>query len=139
VGFEFLDRVRRTSVATGLIVSLAVWIYAGPAGAGAFLLGCAWSLLNIHLLRILVRLAVNDPKSQKLRIGAVLILKVPVLYGVGYLLIETKWLPVVGLLAGFVWPMTVVTLKAVGRLVLGLDETERASAGSNSGGVQRGI
>jgi len=139
VGFEFLDRVRRTSVATGLIVSLIVWMYIGPGAAGAFLLGCAWSLLNIHLLRVLVRLVTSDPKSHKLRIAAVLVLKVPVLYGAGYLLLQTRQLPVMGLLAGFVWPLSVIALKAAGRLVLGLDQTARAGAGPDSGGVHRGI
>ena len=138
MGFEFLDRVRRTSVATGLIVSLVVWMYIGPGAAGAFVLGCAWSLLNIHLLRVLVRLVVDDPKSHNLRVAAILFLKVPVLYGAGYLLLQTGRLPVVGLLAGFAWPLSVITLKAAGRLILGLDQTERAGAGSGPGGVSRG-
>lgn len=139
MGFEFLDRVRKTSVATGFIVSLIVWMYIGPGAAGAFLLGCAWSLVNLHLLRVLVRLVVSDPKNHKLRIAAVLVLKAPVLYGAGYLLLQTGWLPVAGLLAGFVWPLSVIALKAAGRLVLGLDHTARAGAGSDSGGVHRGI
>jgi len=134
VGFEFLDRVRRTSAAAGIVIALIVWLLIGPGAAGAFALGCVWSLVNLHLLRIIARLVATDPENHKLRIAAVLFFKVPVLYGAAYLAVHVAGLPVVGFLAGFAWPLAVIALKAAGRLVLGLDENERADAG----GVDRG-
>ncbi len=138
MGFEFLDRVRKTSVATGLVVSLIVWLYFGPRTAGAFALGCAWSLVNLHVLRVLVRLASTDPERYRSKIAAVMFLKVPVLYGVAYLVVRIAGLPLVGFLAGFAWPLSVIALKAGGRLVLGLDRGESPGAGPSSPGADGG-
>jgi hypothetical protein len=123
---------------TGVVVSLVVWLWAGAAAAAAFAFACAWSLLNIHLLRILARFVALDPRKHKLRIALMLLLKVPVLYAAAYLVIRTGRLPAAGLLAGFGWPLLVITLKAAGRLVLGLDDAGRSGAGTNPGAVRRG-
>jgi len=138
VGFDFLDRVRKTSIAAGLVVSFVVWIYKGPWPALALITGCAWSLVNLHVLRLLVLQVTNDPGKHKLRIAAVLAVKVPVLYAIGYVLLTTGRLPTVGLLAGFTWPLVVVVLKAAGRLLLGLDG-KREVRSPGSGEVRGGI
>jgi len=139
VGFDFLDRVRKTSIVAGLVVSLIVWVYKGPWPALAFITGCAWSLVNIHLLRLLVLQITNDPEKHKLRIAAVLALKVPVLYAIGYVLLKTGRLTAAGLLAGFAWPLAVVVLKAAGRLLLGLDGKRRVLRSPGSGAVRGGL
>jgi hypothetical protein len=138
VGLEFIDRVRRTSVATAVVVALVAWARFGPAVSAAFLAGCAWSLVNIHVLRVLVRLVVGDPARSKLRIAAVLIIKIPVLYGAGYFFIQCGWLPIAGLLAGFGWPLAVVVLKAAGRLILGLDRSGRTIESAGHGATTVG-
>ena len=139
MGFDFLDRVRRTSIAAGLVVSLVVWFYKGPWPALGFISGCAWSLVNIQVLRLLVLQITNDPEKHKLRIAAVLALKVPVLYVIGYVLLKTGRLPAAGLLAGFAWPLAVIVLKAAGRLLLGLDGKRRAFRSPRSGAVRGGM
>jgi hypothetical protein len=125
VDLEFLDRVRKTSLLSGLVVSLVLVVYLGPPLAGAFALGCAWSLVNLHVIGVLVRLAVSDPKQHQLHIAAVMFVKIPALYGIGFLLLWCGVFPAVGLLAGFCWPLLVTFLKAGGRLVLGIDNPKR--------------
>jgi hypothetical protein len=136
VGLEFLERVRKTSIATGCLIALAVWLRWGPAHAAAFVAGFAWSLVNIHVIRLLVGLALDHAKSRKLRIAAVLALKVPVLYGAGYLLLAAVELPIAGVLGGFTWPLIVIVLKALGRIVLGLDRGDRSLRTAGAGGAR---
>jgi hypothetical protein len=138
VGFDFLDRVRKTSVAVGLVVSLAVWAYRGIWPAAAFAVGCAWSIANVHVIRILVLTVTSDAKRRKLRIAAALFFKVPILYAAGYVLLLTGRFPPAWLLLGFSWPLTVVILKAAGRLVLGLDAKRGPLGPAETGTARKG-
>jgi len=104
-------------------------VYLGWPFASAFVLGCTWSLVNIYVIGVLVRLVLFDPKEHQLQIAALMIFKVPLLYGIGFLLLWCGWFPAVGLLAGFGWPLLVAFLKAGGRLLLGLDDPKRLLSG----------
>ena len=122
---EFLDRVRKTSILSGLIVSLIVLVYLGLPFAGAFTLGCVWSLVNLYVIGVLVRVVAFDPKKHQIQLTALMFVKIPALYGIGFLLLWCGIFPATGLLAGFGWPLLVVFLKAGGRLLLGLDDPKR--------------
>ena len=138
MGLEFLGRVSRTSIATGLVVTLAVYMYGSLAASAAFAAGCAWSLLNLHVLRLLVRESFKGRGRRKLRIAAVLVVKIPVLYAAGYLALRTGSLPVVWLLAGSAWPHAVIVLKAAGRALLGIDRTEDRRVPARTGAAEKG-
>ncbi len=125
MGLEFLDRVRKTSLLSGLLVSVVLMVYLGLPFAAAFSLGCAWSLINLHVIGVLVRLVLSDPKEHQFQIVAVMLIKIPALYGVGFVLLWCGVFPAVGLLAGFGWPLLVAFLKAAGRLLLGMDDPGR--------------
>lgn len=122
MGLEFLARVRKTSIILGLIVAPVVATYFGFGMSGAWLAGIAWSLVNLHFIAELVKLIVTKRKRSYLRIALVMAAKFPVLYAAGFLLLESGTLPVMGLLAGFAWPLFVTTMKALGRVFLKLDE-----------------
>ncbi|UCH83593.1 MAG: hypothetical protein JSW50_14245 [Candidatus Latescibacterota bacterium] len=129
MGLEFLDRVRTAAIVSGVVVVLAASVYLGLPFAGAFALGCAWSLVNLYVIRVLVRLALFDPQKHQLQIAAVMFFKIPALYGIGFLLLWCGWFPAIGLLAGFGWPLLIVFLKAGGRLLLGLDNPKSLFSG----------
>jgi hypothetical protein len=117
---DFLRRVRKTSVITGLVLAVVIaarW----NLGAGiGWLVGCVWSLVNLYVIAVLVRTTMSGGKNR-MRLGMVLALKVPVLYAVGFALLTIDRLPVVALLAGFIWPLIVIALKLLGRALLGMD------------------
>ncbi|MEE9269523.1 MAG: hypothetical protein V3V49_04610 [Candidatus Krumholzibacteria bacterium] len=121
MGLEFLQRVRRTAVITGLILFPFITLYLGLAAGVAWVLGVAWSLVNIYFIGLLVRFTYVDGKKQRLRPALGLLVKVPVLYFVGFLLLRSS-LPDLGLLAGFTWPLSVIALKSAARLILKLDD-----------------
>jgi hypothetical protein len=122
MGFEFLARVRKTSIILGLIVAPVLAIYFGPGFGGAWLAGIAWSLVNLHVLSELMKLIVTKQARSSTKIGIIMAAKFPLLYAAGFLLLKSGFFPVIGLLAGFLWPLFVTTMKALGRAFLRLDE-----------------
>lgn len=131
MGLDFLVRVRKISIVSGLVLFAFVVRVAGVPAGCAWLLGLAWSLLNLYLIGRLVALVVVDGARQKRWIVATLLIKAPLLYLAGFLLFKSG-LPAMGLLAGFMWPLSVIVLKSLGRMFLKLDEQRPASAGPNS-------
>jgi hypothetical protein len=89
-------------------------------------------LVNIYVIGVLVRLVLFDPNEHQMQIAAVMVFKIPLLYGIGFLMLWCGWFPAVGLLAGFGWPLLVAALKAGGRLLLGLDDPKRLFFGQSN-------
>jgi hypothetical protein len=123
MGFEFLKRVRKTSIILALILFPVSWAYLGIAFGTACMVGLAWSLVNLHMIAGLMKRIFAPAKKNHWAISLVFLAKFPVLYFVGFLILQNSWLPITGLLAGFMWPFFVMTMKALGRLYLRLDET----------------
>lgn len=118
MGFEFLLRVRKTSLITGLVLFPVITTYIDLGSAAAWGLGITWSLVNIYFIGLLVKAACSGAGKQRLRVVWLFLVKVPVLYLTGFLLLTSGRLPVIGLLAGFMWPLVVVVLKS-SALVIG--------------------
>lgn len=130
MGLEFLGRVRKTSIAFGLFMSPFIATYWGLESAIGWLAGVVWSLVNIHLIAGLVRGFAGEDRS----IGRTLLLgiaKFPLLYYAGYVLLSSGLFSAMSLVAGFVWPFMVTTLKALGRVILGLDDAGRSILDDN--------
>ena len=59
--------------------------------------------------------------DRKGRVVLIMFVKIPVLYGVGFLLLKSG-LAIPALLAGFIWPLSIIVMKAMGRMVLKMDK-----------------
>jgi hypothetical protein len=129
----FLARVRKMSIITGAIVSVAVATYWGISVGAAWLAGTAWSLINLFFIGEVIKNVITAEDRQLTRILVVVVIKFPVLYAVGFLLLWSKQLPVLGLVAGFTWPFLVMILKAIGRAYLHMDD-RRMDEGTNGEG-----
>jgi hypothetical protein len=93
----------------------------------AVLLGAFWGCLNLLAIRIIV-VSLLTPHKKNLTLGLIILFaKLPVLYGIGYLLITWDYLPIGGLLWGFSGILIVMVLKVLGRLYLGLDNKVKAN------------
>ena len=125
MGLEFLDRTRKMSIITALVLFPVFRMYLDWASAGGFAVGCAWSLVNLHVLRLLI-VAVTSEERDKRRLMLIVMLKAPVLYVAGFLALASGFFPVIAMLAGFLWPLFIITLKAMGRLVLRIDSKRAA-------------
>ena len=127
MGFEFLLRVRKTSLITGLVLFPVIATYIGLGSAAAWILGVIWSLVNIYFIGLLVKATCSGADKQRLRVALILLVKVPVFYLTGFLLLASGRLPVIGLLAGFMWPLVVIVLKSSALVIAKIMDKRKSS------------
>ena len=124
---RFIDRVIKSTLILAAILFPFFAIYISMNFALAVILGASWGCLNLLAVRFIV-VSLLTPHRKNLSLGLiVLFVKLPVLYGIGYLLITWNYLPIGGLLWGFSGILIVMVLKVLGRLYLGLDNKVKAN------------
>ncbi len=118
MGLEFLARVRRSTLWMGAVVALLTAYYATPASGLALALGAAWSLVNLALIQGLVVALTGSERGTPpgLKRAGFSIAGMGALFAAGAFLLAK--LPPEWLLAGFLAPFAVLTLKAASALVL---------------------
>jgi F-type H+-transporting ATPase subunit a len=114
MGYEFLARIRRTSLMAAAMGSLFAAVYMSYATGIAFAAGSLWSLANLGLLETIVR-SVTGGAHDKRRAYVAAAGNLALMVAGGFLLMK---LPVMPLAAGFTLPFAVIFLKAVSRLLL---------------------
>jgi F-type H+-transporting ATPase subunit a len=122
VDADLLRRVRTTSIVLGLVLAAPFAFYCGLGAATGWILGGAWSLVNLGAIAAVVRRVVtNEPRSRG-SVATALMVKFPLLYAaaIGMLAVGV---PAAWFLAGFTWPLFVAVMKAAGRSYLKLDES----------------
>lgn len=115
MGLEFIGRVIKTS----LIVSAFIIVFGSVYHDWNYSLGISIGLLfncaNIWLIMGLVRRTVTLDRRRPLSILIFGLVKFPLLYFVGYLILRADIVPVSSLLIGFVLLFTIIVLKVLGR------------------------
>lgn len=114
MGFEFLVRVRRVTLALTVLAALAGVVYGGATFGLALALGSFWSLGNLLFLEALGRLLIAGRvgRAPVWRDVAVVLGALPVLMLGGYGIL-TSGLPLLGATIGFWILFSVVVLKAI--------------------------
>jgi hypothetical protein len=120
--FDFLGRVRKASIITGIFLTPVLMTYLGISFGAAWIAGITWSLINLHFISGLMKNILTKRKRNNARIALLMAAKFPLLYSVGYLLLKSSVFSVLGLVAGFVWPFLVISMKALGRAFAHFDE-----------------
>jgi len=123
LGFEFLARVVRTSALVAPLIAIFLATYVSPSAGSGFLLGALWGILNLLAVISIVRAMFGSDDPGTRRVISLALLKFPVLYGAGFLLIRCGAFPLTSLVSGFSLILSVILLKAVGAVV-----TERMSS-----------
>ncbi len=118
MGFEFLVRVRQSSLWFALLAALFVGAYVSYAAGLGLAAGAAFSIANLWLLeRIVVAVVRPGPRGwDALRQAGLAGLGNLALFAAGAALLTR--LPVAALMSGFAIPFAVLTLKAVSRVLL---------------------
>ena len=118
---RFIDRVIRSTLILAAFLFPFFALYIGMNFALALLLGAFWGCLNLLAIRIIV-VSLMTLYKKNVTLGLIILfVKLPVLYGIGYLLITWNYLSIGGLLWGFSGILIVMVLKVLGRMYLGLD------------------
>ncbi|MFN3649436.1 MAG: hypothetical protein ACK47B_07615 [Armatimonadota bacterium] len=131
LGFDFLDRVYRTSLIVMLFGAMLLWSRSGPSAALGFNLGAGFSLVMIKMWEWAIRRFITPERRSKGAVALVMLLKVPVVALVlwlAYTGAQQGWISLVWVIAGFAVPHVVLVLKLVGRKLndlVGADEALR--------------
>lgn len=120
VGLEYLGRIMRASAAIGVLIALAFIAAGMRTWAAGVMAGDLWSLANLYGVRMLVvrwiRPGIDSgrPRADG-GFALALLVKFPLLYGIGYLMLRSGWFRIEGLVLGFVLPFAVSFVDALGR------------------------
>ena len=113
---DSIYRAIKISFVLAFVGFLFVTRACGMAFGLGFLAGAVWSALNFWGLASLIRSALAEEPDKK-KILLLFLLKFPVLYGVGFVIVFYTGVDVLGVLVGFSLPLVVVVLKSGGRIM----------------------
>ena len=118
---SFIDRTIRTAGLVLLIGFVFIMYSFGFWNGLAFFSGGVWGIINIMLLKDLIQnvFTPNDINTSAVALTA--LIKFPLLFVAGYFLVTIEMFDIKVLLYGFSLILVIMVLKALGRLLLGLD------------------
>ena len=133
MGVEFIHRVIKTSLVLAALGFLFVTVYYRFEFGAGILAGTVWGCLNLLFLTHLITEVFSPGKEvRKGTVIAIALVKFPLLYAAGYLLLRINYFPAISLLSGFTLLFVVMFLKALGRWVLSLDSNEKKKMASTN-------
>jgi hypothetical protein len=115
----YLRRIALASAISGLVLGLGLVAGGLESWGAGVIAGDLWAIANLYCVRfVLVRWLrptgeAAGSASLGLWIGA--LVKFPVLYGLGYLMLRSGWFRTEGLVLGFIVPFAVAFADALGQ------------------------
>ena len=113
MGLGFINRVMQTTLVLAAMAFAFLAVYLNFNYAYSVLFGAFWGVLNLFGIKLIIVALVTKEKKNIILGLLVLFFKIPVLYGIGYLLLTWDYLMVSGLLWGFSSIFLVALLKAL--------------------------
>lgn len=126
MGVEFIHRVIKTTLVLAALGFLFVTVYYDFKFGGGILASAVWGCLNILFLTHLITEVFSPGKEiRKGKVIMIAVVKFPLLYAAGFLLLRTGYFPLVSLVIGFSLLFVVMFLKAMGRWILSSGSKEK--------------
>jgi hypothetical protein len=126
MGVEFIHRVIKTTLVLAALGFLCVTVYYDFKFGGGILAGAIWGCLNIlFLTRLITEVFSPGTEIRKGKVILIAVVKFPLLYAAGFLLLKIEYFPPVSLVIGFSLLFVVMFLKAMGRWILSLDSKQK--------------
>jgi len=133
MGPEFIHRVIKTSLVVAVLGFLFVTVYYNFRFGAGILAGAIWGCLNLYFLtNLITEIFSPDKEVRKGKVILIVLVKFPLLYLVGYVLLIIKYFPAVSLVSGFTLIFLVMFLKALGRWVLSLETSKKSEIKSTN-------
>jgi hypothetical protein len=133
VDLRFIDRVIKVTLILAALLFPFFALYIKVNFALSVLFGSIWGSLNLLAIKLIITSLMPGPTRNPVLGFIILFVKLPILYGAGYLLVTWKYLSIGGLLWGFSGIFIVALLKVLGRWYLGLDDPKKLRNIANSG------
>lgn len=119
MGLEFIVRTIK-SFCIVMLIGLPFGIYyADFFRTLSFLSGGVWAIINLLLITSMVQATIRPEGADARRAVIVGLIKFPLLYFSGYLLLSVQQFNPLYLLAGFTALLAILILKAIGRFLQG--------------------
>ncbi len=123
MGVEFIHRVIKTSLVVAVLCFLFVTVYYNFRFGAGILAGTIWGSLNLWFLtQLIVEIFSPGKEVRKGKVILIAVVKFPLLYAAGFVLLKINYFPPLSLVSGFTLIFLVMFLKAMGRWVLSLDK-----------------
>ena len=123
MGIEFIHRVIKTSLVVAVLCFLFVTVYYNFKFGAGILAGTIWGSLNLWFLtQLIVEIFSPGKEVRKGKMILIAVVKFPLLYAAGFILLRINYFPPLSLVSGFTLIFLVMFLKAMGRWVLSLDK-----------------
>jgi hypothetical protein len=127
MGPEFIHRVIKTSLVVAVLGFLFVSVYYDFKFGAGILVGTIWGGLNLYFLtNLITEIFSPDKEVRRGKVILIVLVKFPLLYLIGYVLLIIKYFPALSLVSGFTLIFLVMFLKALGRWVLSLDVSKKS-------------
>lgn len=123
---NFIIRSLKTALIVTIIFAPFVQLYFGTYFTLGFITGSVWNIVNVFLLFKVSNVLVPSNESKKTWGLASDMLKFPVLFGAGYLVIKYTRVSLYGIMIGFSLLLIVFILRAVGGYLTGGVSLERS-------------
>jgi len=117
----FIDRTIKTTGIVLLIAFVFGMYFFGVWKSLAFFSGGIWGVVNMMFLKDLIQEAFTAGEINTSAVALTALIKFPLLFVAGYFLVTIEMFDIKILVAGFSLILSVMILKALGRLFLGLD------------------
>ena len=111
---DFIKRSLRVSIIITIIVIPLISVYFSGSITMGFMAGSAWNIINLFLLTKLLNMFIMPHEFSKKWGIAAGIIKFPVLYGIGYIIIRYTNISSYGIMCGISVVLIVMMLKALG-------------------------
>ena len=121
----FIDRTIKTSGMVLLIAFVFGMYFYGFWRGLAFFSGGVWGVINKMFLKDLIQETFTAGEINTSAVALTALIKFPLLFVAGYFLVTVEMFDIKILVAGFSLILAVMLLKALGRLLLGLDNKEK--------------
>ena len=122
MGVDFVGRSLKTSAIVLLVFFPFLLYYFGVYPAVAVLTGGSWSIINVILISLLIRMVIRPGGVERVWPVVFVLLAMVGLFVAGYFLLTVEVLEAWQLLIGFTSLFAIMFLKALGRVVLKLDD-----------------
>src|SRR4030065_835240 len=118
MGLELIKRTYRTSLSVAILVFLYTWGYYSFPSAVGILTGTIWGCLKLFFITNLVTSFVKAGEKDYTKIWILLLVKFPILYGLGFLALIIGYFEPLTFLLGFSLVLAVIILKVLGKYLL---------------------
>ncbi|MBD3382496.1 MAG: hypothetical protein GF404_09900 [candidate division Zixibacteria bacterium] len=118
MGLDFINRVIKTTLLFGAFVFIFGSFYFDWVYSLGIFAGTLWGCLNLWFIRQVVVQYITPQKRDTKKLALAAVIKFPVLYFLGFLMLYLGWFPVSSFVIGFSLIFFVVLMKALGKLVM---------------------